>query len=342
MDPDLEASHLPIRLGSFEHRSHTDVTCSASSRPGSLSSEEQPGIGLDELRDGSQEPWVALVRAIAGCSFNKQDQTAQVLRRRMSRVLNDTTRRFVLGHLDPSFDVACSDLDRIARFLTSLAAIPASRPSIHMSNLIDQLATGGVFPAGSASSSADASNQRSLQKLIFVAVGWITNLYIPDLAKLDKPFAIDTEGASYIQGSVGSLNPLHRPIVETIRELGDLLPMSYNNDDDIPGRGGVLSVHHAHQKLDLLHVASLNIDALIGVGKIKIEWTETLSSHLDFNTADLDHIRGTITPVLKLFKFPSLCYQHAPPSSVLQGYAGSISSSYLYLLVCLLSQATYG
>lgn len=247
-------------------------------------------------QDESQELWVALVKAIAGCSFTKQIRTAQVLRRRMNRVLNDATRSFVLSHLDTSFEVACSDLDRIACFLTSLAAILATRPSIHMSNLIDQLATDGVFPAGSASSSADAPNHQSRQKLIFVAVGWITNLYIPDLAKLDKPFAIDTEGATYLQESVASLNPLHRPIVETIRELGDLLPLSYINDDGSPGRGSGFSVHHAHPKPDLLHVASLNIDALIGVGKIKIERTETLSSHLDFNTAQLDHIRAQLRP----------------------------------------------
>ncbi|EFY93675.1 hypothetical protein MAC_00166 [Metarhizium acridum CQMa 102] len=95
-------------------------------------------------------------------------------------------------------------LPLIAGFLTCLATILATRPNIHMSNLIDQLAMDGVLPAGSASSSAEARNEQSLQKLTSVAVGRITNLHVPDL-ELDKPFAIDTEGATWIQGSTGPL-----------------------------------------------------------------------------------------------------------------------------------------
>lgn len=83
------------------------------------------------------------------------------------------------------------------------------------------------------------------------------------------------------------------------------------------------SVHEADAALvDTLHVASINVASLQQTGNIKIEWTGCFSSHLDFDPGRLDAISGGVTPVLKIFRHPSLCYQHAPPSSILQQVSG--------------------
>ncbi|KAK1826796.1 hypothetical protein QBC39DRAFT_240565, partial [Podospora conica] len=116
-----------------------------------------------------------------------------------------------------------------------------------------------------------------------MAVGWLTNLFVPNssshLLHDQTGFAVNTEKASCFQ--VSSVNPdlSSRPLFETIRKFGDLLPTrrlhGSGNDSDEPPQAWTTD-----HRCGALHVATLNVGTLQRIGKIKIEWTSILTNHL--------------------------------------------------------------
>ncbi|KAI1271210.1 hypothetical protein F5Y07DRAFT_26488 [Xylaria sp. FL0933] len=248
--------------------------------------------------------WNDLVRTIAGDEFAKENKVAGLLSKKTNRIMDHSLQGFILHNLSMSFHASENNIVRVICFLSEVTNLLRDRPRIHLSNLIAELiARDVVRDRGPGLPGSD-----HIKKILFIAIGWITHLFVPDVTKIDQSFAVDTEGAVCFEVSSVPDDDDNRPIIEIVRELGDILPTCPNTDNS--------------PTADILHVASLNIATLIRVGNVQIHWTESISSHLDFDTAHLDPQTGTIVPVLKLFRYPSFCYQHSLPTSVLHELLG--------------------
>ncbi|EON97159.1 hypothetical protein UCRPA7_7334 [Phaeoacremonium minimum UCRPA7] len=147
-----------------------------------------------------------------------------------------------------------------------------------------------------------------------MALGWITNLFIPKLT--DGTFLVDTEHATGYQTSHVAADLAYRSVLEALHEFGDILPTRRRSERQgdleagaMPGASGA--------DFHMFRIASMNISTLQSVGRIKIEWTSSFASHLDFDPARLDENTGEATPILKLFRYPSLCYLYMTESSLL-------------------------
>ena len=61
---------------------------------------------------------------------------------------------------------------------------------------------------------------------------------------------------------------------------------------------GLLSLEESSAQSTLIHASSLRFNILKEIGKVNVEWTDVLSTHLIFNA---------ITRTLYLFRLPSFC-----------------------------------
>ncbi|KAI1317388.1 hypothetical protein F5Y16DRAFT_149665 [Xylariaceae sp. FL0255] len=269
-----------------------------------------PGVSSDRQR-GHDNAWQVLVHSVAGDSFLKEPQVVTLVQRRVKRLLDRSpTLGLIRSHIHPEFHHDDDDTSRVVHVIAKIMSLLRDRPRMHMAVLISELLSQNVC-GGTATESNDPATIEGIKKLIFVSFGWATSLYLPDTSRLDQPFAIVSEGSSCFEKLRADPDADHVPIVGVIRELGDILPTRMSWDD--PGS----SKWSTQSDGDVLNVASLNFATLTKVGKVRIDWVESLSAHLDFDTANLDPVSGTITPTLKLFRYPSLCYQHSSSSSLM-------------------------
>ncbi|KAL2833834.1 hypothetical protein BDW59DRAFT_64532 [Aspergillus cavernicola] len=255
---------------------------------------------------GPDDPWLTLVRQIAGGPFSNDHNIKTLFERRVEKFATNVAQHLIISNLHPDFYRTNCGLVRICRFLHAVVEILRDRPSIYITNFVAALVGAGVLRTGSSTQ----TGLPAAQKTLFIAVGWLTNLYVPDLSRPKEPFAVVTEGATCFEATFADPDLVRRPLLEVIRKLGDLLPTRTAGGAD----------RHSSQTSDVLNVASLNIATLTKVGNVRIDWTESISSHLDFDTASLDPETGAITPVLKLFRYPSFCYQFAPDATFLNSF----------------------
>ncbi len=141
----------------------------------------------------------------------------------------------------------------------------------------------------------------SIQRWMFVAIGWITTLYTPSLQSIqdNEPFVVDTKNSMCFQVPTLDSSLSRRSIAEMLRNLGEIMP-SRSWEDNHQG--------HIESSSNVLQVASLNASTLMRVGNIKIEWTDNISCHLEFESAG---------PLIRIFRFPSFCSMHSTENSVL-------------------------
>lgn len=265
-------------------------------------------------------PWQALVRQIAGQPFPNEQTVATVCEKRLRKLLSLEAVDLLLRGLSPTFHSSTDSITRIVQATCSVNELLRTRPTIYLSTAISTLVEQGVL----YQDETEETRLPTQKKLVFVLVGWITNMYVPDVVALNRPFKIDTEGATCFETTEIDPDIDNRPILEIVRELGDILPSR-------PPGSGLQNEPFQPDSLDILHVASLNIATLIRVGNFRIDWTSSISSHLDFNTAYLDPETGAMQPVLKLFRYPSLCYQFVQESSILHMHVQQLYSLHIFI-----------
>ncbi|KAL2143246.1 hypothetical protein VTI28DRAFT_10618 [Corynascus sepedonium] len=275
-------------------------------------------IATAETSAVAPSDWLRLTRAIAGCTFDFEADSASALSRLVSDAATADVQESFLQHLDPSFWPVSDLMARIVQVLISIAGILMKDADISISFIEGQLVEDRVFwqdPEG------DLARRAGRQGLVFMAIGWMTNMFNPVLTSLSSTasgiFSVDTEHSTCFESSTVSSDLTGRPIAEMMRHFGDLLPS--RRPTQYEGREGEASplLEAEGTASDILHVASINVSSLRTLGGVKVEWTGCISSHLDFDPARLDPTSGNIVPVLKIFRYPSLCYQHAPKSSIL-------------------------
>jgi hypothetical protein len=296
--------------------SSTGLAVGQSKAASALSTDETTDNALNDI-PASHPDWLGLTRAIAGCVFDRERESASGLSRLVSTAATDDIRDRFSQHLNPFFWPSQEVLYRIVQLMVSVAAMLRRDADVSISYLGTQLVQNRVFLP---TPDEDPVSRLRREDLIFVALGWMTNLFepIPSSAPSGNgaTLTVNAEHATCFEKSSISSDLTSRPLAEMIRHFGDLLPTRQHRGGIHRGSWG--SVHEADAaSVDTLHVASINVASLQQTGNIKIEWTGCFTSHLDFDPGRLDAISGSVTPVLKIFRHPSLCYQHAPPSSIL-------------------------
>lgn len=138
---------------------------------------------------------------------------------------------------------------------------------------------------------AEQRPSKEAQHLIFAVIGWFTMLFRADLSN-ETIGKCDLKIEAPARNHNHSLRPTdlaRRPIASGLLKsvYGSLLPQSDSNSP--------LNGTEDHR---MLHVSSTNYFSLSIIGKIKVEWVDTLGSHLEF-----DPLQRT----LYLFRLPSFC-----------------------------------
>lgn len=164
-------------------------------------------------------------------------------------------------------------LEFIANVAETIKSHPLGDPSLN-AILDGTLAKYGIKLSAS-------KTRTSGQHMIFIIVGWLTMLFRPlGPASTDSNFRLLLlDKQSHFKASQG-IETSRRPIAGLLRGLGSLLP---NVETGRP---------------DQIHVSRLNVWTLKTIGKINIQWVDTLSAHLDFHPA---------SKTLLLFRFPTFC-----------------------------------
>lgn len=100
---------------------------------------------------------------------------------------------------------------------------------------------------------------QSTEKIIFLAIGWITNFYVPDSVRLGQAFRVDTEGATRFQNTEEDPDINRRPVIDIIRELGSVLPILIHTTIRKDYFIAIIPPYSVPHSPDVLNVASMNI-----------------------------------------------------------------------------------
>lgn len=123
----------------------------------------------------------------------------------------------------------------------------------------------------------------SLQRLTLATLGLLTMLF-----SWTSQLSVQQLSVSVIRAKTSAIkSQILRSAVA--RATGSMI----RNFDCLP-----VAVPEKADQSNLLYLSSLNLASLVNVGRIHIEWTDQLGSHLLFDPS---------SKTLKLFKFPSFC-----------------------------------
>lgn len=134
------------------------------------------------------------------------------------------------------------------------------------------------------------------EQAVFAAVGLLSMLYRP-IKTQDHAFHL------HVEEKQTGLKPRHtsdvakRPIAGFLRGLGSLLP---SPDLTAAGDGGGSWDLKASndRRSERIHTSTVNYYALKQIGKINIQWVDTLSAHLQFHA---------FSRTLLVFRYPTFC-----------------------------------
>lgn len=234
---------------------------------------------------------------MSGTPFDSDSKTIHVLGIRAQILAEKEATALLDALIHPSFHPNESLAIRTLFFFNDVAASLRKDGRVSFQALGACLAEQRVLVHRSIGELDDCS----LEKLLFIAVGWITTLYEADYERSAEPFAIHIRGSACESFQVSTVDSsmAGRSVAELLLSFGDILPF--------PRIGGFLDDRQESES-GVFHVASLNAATLRRVGNLQFEWTDTIGCHLEFDPAHL---------TIKLYRFPSLCELHRSKSSIL-------------------------
>lgn len=137
--------------------------------------------------------------------------------------------------------------------------------------------------------------------LIFTLLGIITMLYVPTpLKEGTQDYKLfEVQPMHRVESNPIHLDYAERPLAEVLVSIGEILP-DWESMFLEPKSGS-----------NPLFVSYLNVSTLTTIGRITIDWVDTIGCHLQFDTA---------TRRLSLFRMPSFCLLHSTSeNSIIQG-----------------------
>ena len=134
---------------------------------------------------------------------------------------------------------------------------------------------------GTTESSLEELTRNSCWQAIFAILCWLTALVQPDATSREETFKF-LESHTVLAAK--------RPFTSLLHSSGHILPKLTDLEKESPRPSG--------EQSSLIYVSSLNYWSLRTFGKVKLQWTDSLSAHLSFHQSNR---------TLYLFRFPSLC-----------------------------------
>ncbi|KAI9889665.1 MAG: hypothetical protein M1814_005066 [Vezdaea aestivalis] len=158
-----------------------------------------------------------------------------------------------------------------------------TNPNVALGDIVTILYTKRFFHG-------DPSNAN---KVVFCLTGWLTMLFEPDVDKMaidhrslcikDCPFSRGPFQAASTSSYHQDWQYVSQPLNFLLMRFGPLVPERPIGD---------LS------RSEDLHLSHLNFYNMQYICKVQVEWTSTLSSHLEFNRRH---------KILKIFRYPAIC-----------------------------------
>lgn len=139
----------------------------------------------------------------------------------------------------------------------------------------------------------EAEVQQRCRHLVFLTIGLSTMLFKPGRVTSLANFRISRHDKSNKKSMSVGTDTSRRPIIAFLNGLGVVHStpsnsITHNTESFAPSDGHT----------DVLTSADFSFSALKTLGKISIEWVDSMDGHLEFNEEDR---------VLSLFRFPSFC-----------------------------------
>ena len=173
------------------------------------------------------------------------------------------------------------------KMLTLMAETIMSKDQLTLQEIIDEQGDHGDFVA------KYSGTQGLLTQLIFMAFGWMTMLYDPELAPNPNELSLSRQSrvsnrpfnTTVLLSYEQDFALVQQPLGRLFRVFGNVIPQS----EDISG---------PYQSSEYLVLSCLSYHTLSRVAQIKIEWVDCINLHLEFDEG---------RRLLKLFRFPSFC-----------------------------------
>ena len=196
----------------------------------------------------------------------------------------------------------CNMLNLIVMYkmLTLMAETIMSKDQLTLQEIIDEQGKNGDFDVKYAGTSS------LFTQLIFMAFGWMTMLYDPEMAP--KPNELSLSRQTRVSNRAFDTTVLlsyeqdfalvQQPLGRLFRVFGNIIPQSEDSSAELAHILASPTASGPYQSSEYLVLSCLSYHTLSRVAQIKIEWVDCINLHLEFDEG---------RRLLKLFRFPSFC-----------------------------------
>jgi hypothetical protein len=198
------------------------------------------------------------------------------------------------GILDPSFAPHEAPFQRVVRVAYSTASAFKKSPDLSIDRLHQ------IFSHDEPRVVRSGRDLLLAKQFLFAIMSCLTLLFVPHRDPETGTFSADNQGSAFPSRVTVDMAKLSRPIDELLRSFGETLPRKRKPT----------GVGHAATRFN---VSALNAATLEQLGGVRIAWTDSISSHLDFQFDDT-RLEG----VLHVFRSPSFCTFWDSENSILE------------------------
>ena len=176
------------------------------------------------------------------------------------------------------------------KMLTLMAKTIMSKDQLTLQEIIDEQGDKGDFDT------KYPGTNRLLTQLLFMAFGWLTMLYDPEVApnpdelSLSKQTRVSSRAFNtrVLLSFEQDFALVQQPLGRLFRVFGNIIPQSEDTSAELTRIAAT----------EYLVLSCLSYHTLSRVAQIQIEWVDCINLHLEFDEG---------RRVLKLFRFPSFC-----------------------------------
>ncbi|KAL8797877.1 MAG: hypothetical protein Q9195_000229 [Heterodermia aff. obscurata] len=196
----------------------------------------------------------------------------------------------------------CNMLNMVVmyRMLTLMAKTIMSKDQLTLQEIIDEQGDHGDFDAKYPGTNSQ------LTQLIFMAFGWMTMLYDPEMAPNPNELSLSRQtrvsnrafNTEVLLSYEQDFSLVQQPLGRLFRVFGNIIPQSDDTSSELTQILSSPTASGPYQSSEYLVLSYLSYHTLSMVAQIKIEWVDCINLHLEFDEG---------RRLLKLFRFPSFC-----------------------------------
>ena len=188
------------------------------------------------------------------------------------------------------------------KFLATMADCIINRDCLTLQELIDEQHYQGHFDA------KHEATKRLLTQMIFMAFGWLTMLYDPEVAPTTQEDQLSLSRQTRVSKRAFNTHifltyeqdfrTVQQPLSLLLRVFGNVVPLAEDMATDFSHLLASPTTNGPNFNSEYLILSYLSYSTLSRIAQIKIEWVDSVNLHLDFDEG---------RRLLKLFRFPSFC-----------------------------------